>query len=265
MRDAELIVTDAFGDIFIVGDAPRQRHPSSASTAAPACSAQPCVFTFPVRSKHPVAPPPAHGPPLDPACPADGTAVILIRHHKAAPGSTASAAQGPGPGGAGCDLQDGLGLPKGWLPQDDERHSRAFLRAASLDTARPRDRDQRPVAAPQGPAQPEPEAEADPAGAQVPVARVFSAAAQASLNGGGGSFSRSAGGAGSAGGAPPGCPCSGSGSGSASAGRVHAEWWKSFSSSRLNEMAAEEPDPRSPEMRHVPYTSVHGTAAAPTV
>jgi hypothetical protein len=32
------------------------------------------------------------------------------------------------------------------------------------------------------------------------------------------------------------------------------EWWRSFSSSRLNEMAAEEPDKRSPEMRKVPFT-----------
>ncbi|EFJ43543.1 hypothetical protein VOLCADRAFT_106806 [Volvox carteri f. nagariensis] len=44
------------------------------------------------------------------------------------------------------------------------------------------------------------------------------------------------------------------------------EWWRSFSSSRLNEMATEEPDKRSPEMLRVPYvggaepmcTLVHG-------
>ncbi|GIL44021.1 hypothetical protein Vafri_1601 [Volvox africanus] len=32
------------------------------------------------------------------------------------------------------------------------------------------------------------------------------------------------------------------------------EWWRSFSSSRLNEMTTEEPDKRSAEMRKVPYT-----------
>lgn len=49
------------------------------------------------------------------------------------------------------------------------------------------------------------------------------------------------------------------------------EWWRSFSSSRLNEMATEEPDKRSPEMRKVPYvggaepmcTMVHGMQCAP--
>lgn len=32
------------------------------------------------------------------------------------------------------------------------------------------------------------------------------------------------------------------------------EWWRRFSSSRLNELAQEEPDPHSPEMRRVPFT-----------
>ncbi len=32
------------------------------------------------------------------------------------------------------------------------------------------------------------------------------------------------------------------------------EWWRRFSSSKLNELAQEEPDPHSPEMRRVPFT-----------
>ncbi|PNH07228.1 hypothetical protein TSOC_006310 [Tetrabaena socialis] len=113
----------------------------------------------------------------------------------------------------------------GALPRD-------FARGPSIDTQGPRERDQIPL----------------------PLASLFGEALKAADVAASSShpapLSRSHGGApsrnSSGGGAAP--PASALG------GPSHStEWWRSFSSSRLNEMGAEEPDMRSLEMRKVPY------------
>ncbi|GIL87501.1 hypothetical protein Vretimale_1613 [Volvox reticuliferus] len=249
MASNEFIASDAFGDFFFFGSSNSSNEPMAPPSSAESPSRTgAAVFMFPVRSR--AAPSnkqlictssvdSSHYIRLDPT--PDATATLVLR----APTRETDRACKQGP-----NIDDDVATNGGHDPAKPEMQSGVeygYGRSASLDTGNaPNNRDQ-----------------CQPPDTAVPIAGDGKMKTSLSLSPEENPWPhsqymapyRSGSSGGSSGGGGP---------GGANQHHHHhhhhhngwhsTEWWRSFSSSRLNEMTTEEPDKRSPEMLKVPYT-----------
>ncbi|PNW88413.1 hypothetical protein CHLRE_01g028300v5 [Chlamydomonas reinhardtii] len=269
---------DAYGDSFVVAPTAADARSQGQPEQAHACSS---VFTFPMHARKKGCAPPSprgSGGLDEPLLAADGTCAIYVGDRivtqPESPASSSAQQQQPAkrqqPNRALCAL---------WGPSDVNDMVVTVVAKGAAASSAPSDklglqprspelqrdtlppaRDQAPVASPSGAVPPPPAASKSFSYSQShPMQDSF-----AGGSGGSGqqlrSFSSMQGrtGFGSGGGAPPagGAAPGASGGLQGSGSQLHAwastEWWRNMSSSRLNEMADAE-DPRSPEMRKIPY------------
>ncbi|GLC39426.1 hypothetical protein PLESTB_001347800 [Pleodorina starrii] len=241
----DFVTSDAFGDFFFFGASNPSGNPSGCQSlpTSPHNTGIGTVFTFPVRSNKTTpsnkqlssSPPVEASRGLPASTTADATATLMVLAPKQAVERDCKLGKGAD------DVKASSAACAGASP-DVPGGERGYGRSTSLDTAFARsNRDQSTA---DGPAPTRADDGTKPlcsfSAQENPCLYAQYVAARRSGSMGGGS---------------------GGGAGPGAAHHHHhhqgfwhsTEWWRSFSSSRLNEMAAEEPDMRSAEMRKVPY------------